>query len=184
MVQWLTTKAQRRDRSSRLNTLLAELEFLERASALQEKDRAGDEPGQLQGTLRVENAIRDLLDRYNELPKTVPSVTAPSTGGAEQPSVEELSFFKRMLLLYTPDTKLGWVWHSLFYVFLLATLAFVVPDLLRLQFSGLFGGFVLYFAPMLLFQRLARREVTGRKAFIPPVAVTIGWILLAVFMIL
>ena len=77
MVQWLTTKAERRDRRHRLNTLLAELEFLERASALQDKDRAEDNPEQLQRTLRVENAMRDLLDRYNELPKTVPSVTAP-----------------------------------------------------------------------------------------------------------
>jgi len=134
--------------------------------------RAELEEESLTSTLRgraseIWEAASSEIETYNQL-ETKLEATLTELRHAEAVAVEELSFFRRMLLIYKPDTKLGWVWQYLFYIFLLMTLAFVVPALFPpitgADIVQLLGGFVFIFAPMLLFQRLARRQVSRTKA--------------------
>lgn len=165
MVQWATTRAQRRDRSTRLNNLRTELEFLERLSTVLEETATEDDSAKLQTKLRVQNAVSHLLDQYNALPKAVPF------GGDVKRSITQRPLFSRILLLYQPKSALGWWLHTLFYVILLmfATLFILVSG----HYSQGFAGFdlrvalwtvvelaplwIMFSLTLLILQRLARR---------------------------
>jgi hypothetical protein len=117
MWQISVTRAQRRDRMTRLSHLRAELELLERLNTLQGLVSAGDEAAKREMNLTIKNALNKLLDQYNALSEIAPAKIAPSTvEGGRQPAPRQLSFLRRTLLLYAPNTALGWVLHTVFYV--------------------------------------------------------------------
>ena len=64
MLQVATARAQRKDKSTRLNNLRAELEFLERLGALHEQVVAGDDPARLQTKVKISDAASGLLDGH------------------------------------------------------------------------------------------------------------------------
>jgi hypothetical protein len=189
ILQWIATYSQRRDRIHRLDNLRAELEFLERLSAFQGKIGDGENPIQSETKLRVENAVSDLLDQYSALPKDIPSAPAvPSRPSTEQPSterpsaerpppppVEQHSLFRRVFLLYQPETPLGWVWHTLFYILMSIFLTLLISDFFNPTYDPetganefwylLFGLAFLEGIPLLVLQRLARYE--ARKSQLP-----------------
>jgi hypothetical protein len=130
MVQIASTRAQRRDRMTRLNQLRAELELLERLSTLVEgKVSAGDEAAKPQTNLVISDSLSKLLDQYNKLSEIAPYGVV----GAKPPSPRQFSFLRRAFLLYNPRTTSGWILHTLFYMlaiifvtwFLFALIAFV-----------------------------------------------------------
>ena len=118
MWQISTTRAQWRDRMTRLSHLRAELELLERLHTLQGEVRAGDEAAKRELDLTINNSLSYVMGQYNALSEIAPSKIAPSTvGGGEQPSPRHLSFLRSALLLYDPNTALGWILHTVFYIF-------------------------------------------------------------------
>jgi hypothetical protein len=124
MWQISTTRAQRRDRMTRLSHLRAELELLERLHTLQGEVRAGDEAAKRELDLTINNSLSYVMGQYNALSEIAPSKIAPSTksapstvGGGEQPAPRHLSFLRSALLLYDPNTALGWILHTVFYIF-------------------------------------------------------------------
>jgi hypothetical protein len=117
MWQISATRAQRRDRMTRLSHLRAELELLERLNTLQGAVSAGDEAAKRKLDLTISNALSYVLGQYNALAEIAPSKIAPSTVVAgKQRSPREISFLRRAFLLYDPDSALGWILHTFFYV--------------------------------------------------------------------
>src|SRR5215212_9854806 len=119
MVQIASTRAQRRDRMSRLNQLRAELELLERLHTLQGEVSTTDEAAKPRTNLIISEALSSVLAQYNQLSEIPPSAVL----GSKQPSPRQLSFFRRAFLLYTPYTISGWILQTLFYFFALFFLA-------------------------------------------------------------
>src|SRR5215204_4388954 len=111
MVQIASTRAQRRDRMTRLNHLRAELELLERLHTLEGKVSATDEAAKPRTSLVISDALSNLWDQYNQLSEIAPSTVV----GGKEPSPRQLSFLRRVFLLYNPRTTLGWILHTLFY---------------------------------------------------------------------
>jgi hypothetical protein len=112
MVQIVSTRAQRRDRMSRLNQLRAELELLERLHTLQGEVSATDEATKPQTNLVIRESLSNLVEQYNELSK----MAASAGVGGRQPPPRPLPTLRRAFLLYSPHTVEGWVLHTLFYV--------------------------------------------------------------------
>ena len=167
MVQIVSTRAQRRDRSYRLNQLQAELELLERLHALQGKVGAPGEAANPQTNLVISDSLRKVLDQYNKLSEIAPS----AAGGRKQPSARQLSFLRRAFLLYSPQTTSGWVLHTLFYSFALVYVsATMISALAAFQYHefAMFGGWVIIAIPLaiplLIIQRLARRNAVRKIA--------------------
>ncbi len=159
IVQLATTRAQRKERGTRINNLRAELEFLVQLNELHEKVGATDETAKSQTNLVISDSLDKLLNQYNRLSHLPPSAAA----GGEQSSPRQLSFFRRAFLLYVPQTSSGWVLHTLFYVVafyivslsLIAILFFDLGDILE---TGLFV--IPLSVALLILQRFARRNAT------------------------
>jgi hypothetical protein len=86
--------------------------------------------------------------------------------GRKQPPQQKPSFFRRTFLLYSPNTTVAWILHTLFYIFALmfiaASLATLAdpydPDTGENIAGTLFAFWILIFGvPLLVIQRLARR---------------------------
>jgi hypothetical protein len=163
--QIISTRAQRRDRMTRLNHLRAELELLERLDALQGRVSSGDEAAVGELNLTINKALSKLMGQYDILSEITPSAAVTR----KKPSAPQLSFFKRALLLYSPHTISGWMLHTLFYILIIIFVNFyflavigqlltqglsgVVDTSITMLFLGLPVGIVL-----LILQRLARRN--------------------------
>jgi hypothetical protein len=167
MVQIATTRAQRRDRMTRLNHLRAELELLERLHTLQGKVSATDEAAKPQTNLVISAALSTIWDQYNKLSEIAPS---PVVGG-KQPSAQQISFLRRTFLLYTPHTTSGWIWHTLFYM-LAIIFGFMVFFAVAIGVEAGMGAFFtfmfVYGTPvgiaLLIIQRRARRTAAHNAA--------------------
>jgi hypothetical protein len=162
LVQIVTSRAQRRDRMTRLKHLLAELELLERLHTLQGKVAATDEAAKARTDLVISDELSNLVNRYVQLSEITPS----STSG-------ELSILRRALLMYKAETTSGQILHTLFHM--LASLVIIVPYLLLPSIvSGAFGVddilllTFLFFIPsgivLLIIHRLARRHDASHPA--------------------
>jgi hypothetical protein len=167
MVQIATTRAQRRDRMTRLNHLQAELELLERLHTLQGKVSATDEAAKPQTNLVISAALSTIWDQYNKLSEIAPSTVV----GGKQPSARQISFLRRTFLLYTPHTTSGWIWHTLFYM-LAIIFGFMVFFAVALGVEAGRGAFFtfmfVYGTPvgiaLLIIQRRARRTAAHNAA--------------------
>ena len=167
VVQLVSTRAQRRDRMTRLNHLRAELELLERLHTLEKEVGARDEAAKPQTDLIISDSLSNLLDQYNKLSEIAPSAVA----GGKQPSPQQLFFLKRAFLLYTPRTTSGWILHILFYMFsvifwaLLFVGVFVIGAEFGIDDFFLFTG--IFLIPigivLLIIQRRAQR-IAARNA--------------------
>jgi hypothetical protein len=167
IVQILTTRAQRTDRMTRLNHLRAELELLEHMHTLQGKVDAPDEVAKPQTNAVISDSLSRVLEQYNNLAEIAPSTVV----GGKPPSPRELSFLRRVFLLYNPRTLLGWIFHTLFYI---STMIFGLDGLLDLsilfqrgvgEFLSEVASNVLVFGLLsLIFQRLARRNASRNVA--------------------
>jgi hypothetical protein len=167
IVQILTTRAQRRDRMTRLNHLRAELELLEHMHTLQGKVDAPDDVAKPQTNAVISDSLSRVLEQYNNLAEIAPSTVV----GGKPPSPRELSFLRRVFLLYNPRTLLGWIFHTLFYI---STMIFGLDGLLDLsilfqrgvgEFLSEVASNVLVFGLLsLIFQRLARRNASRNVA--------------------
>jgi hypothetical protein len=167
MVQIATTRAQRRDRMSRLNQLRAELELLERLHTLQGEVSTTDEATKPQTNVVIRDSLSKVLDQYNKLSEIAPSTVV----GGKQPSPENLSFIRRAFLLYNPHTTSGWIFHTLFYMLAIIFVSLSVLwspyfyDPKYLSSMGVGGMVAALFLlsipvgiPLLITQRLARRN--------------------------
>lgn len=103
MVQIATARAHRKDNTARLNRLRAELEFLERLNTLYAQLGASNEGAQREVNSVISSAVSNLLDQY----RTLPEPAYPATASGKQSPQEELSFVRRMFLVYRPDTVAG-----------------------------------------------------------------------------
>jgi hypothetical protein len=167
IVQISTTRAQRRDRMTRLNHLRAELELLEHMHTLQGKVGAPDEVAKSQTNDVISDSLSRVLEQYNNLAEIAPSTVV----GGKPSSPRELSFLRRVFLLYNPRTLLGWIFHTLFYI---STMIFGLDGLLDLsilfqrgvgEFLSEVASNVLVFGLLsLIFQRLARRNASRNVA--------------------
>ena len=161
-VQIATARAQRKDKTVRLNHLRAELEFLERLHTLHAQLGAANEDAQGQIKSMVSSSVIKLLNQYSTLPETA----RPAVAGGKPPSRQELSLLRRMFLLYSPNTVSGWILHTLFYVvgliLVTACLSFLFLTAIGDYASGdiaiLVISLVIYGLPLLLIHRLARRN--------------------------
>jgi hypothetical protein len=168
MVQIATTRAQRRDRMSRLNQLQAELELLEHLHTLQGKVGTTDEVAKPQTNQVISDTLSKILEQYNNLSEIAPSRVV----GGKPPSRRQLSFFRRAFLLYNPHTISGWILHTLFYMiatifvfyFISQLFGFFYPVSIGTKLLYL-GGYVVGFGiPLLILQRLARRNAARNAA--------------------
>jgi len=169
IVQISTTRAQRRDRMTRLNHLRAELELLEHMHTLQGKVSAPDEVAKPQTNDVISDSLSRVLEQYNNLAEFAPSTVV----GGKPSSPRELSFLRRVFLLYNPRSLLGWIFHTLFYI---STMIFGFDLLLDLPLLLLFqrgigevlsevASNILVFGLLsLIFQRLARRNASRNVA--------------------
>src|SRR5215211_5140234 len=73
IVQIATTRAQRRDRMTRLNQLRAELELLEHLHTLQGKVGTTDEAAKPQTNQVISDTLSKILEQYNNLSEIAPS---------------------------------------------------------------------------------------------------------------
>src|SRR5215212_10260635 len=168
MVQIATTRAQRRDRMTRLNRLRAELEFLKELDALQGKVSARDEAAKPRTNRDISNALRNLLYQYNELSENAPSAAA----GGKPPPPRRLSFFQRAFLLYNPQTTSGWILHTLFYMigflFLFVAVGEIIVTILNRDLGGFLSAEAITVVslgiPLLIIQRFARSNATHHAA--------------------
>jgi hypothetical protein len=159
MVQIATTRAQRRDRMTRLNHLRAELELLEHLHTLQGKVGAADESAKPQTNQVISDSLSNVLEQYNNLSEIAPSRVV----GGKPPSRRQLSFFRRAFLLYNPHTISGWILHTLFYMIATIFVFYCVGELSGIFYHGTtlsyMGVYVVVFGiPLLILQRLARRN--------------------------
>jgi hypothetical protein len=168
MAQIVSRRAQRRDRMTRLNQLRAELELLERLHTLQGEVSATDEATKPPTNVVIRDALRKVLDQYNKLAEIAPSTVV----GRKPPSTQQLSFFRRAFLLYNPHTIFGWTLHTLFYMiatifvfyFISQLFGFFYPVSIGTKLLYL-GGYVVGFGiPLLILQRLARRNAARNAA--------------------
>jgi hypothetical protein len=167
IVQISTTRAQRRDRMTRLNHLRAELELLEHMHTLQGKVGAPDEVAKSQTNDVISDSLSRVLEQYNNLAEIAPSTVF----GGKPSSPRELSFLRRVFLLYNPRSLLGWIFHTLFYM---STMIFGLDLLLDLpllfqrgieEFLSEVASNVFVFGLLsLIFQRLARRNASRNGA--------------------
>lgn len=150
---------------SRLELLRAEIEFLERMHALGGKVGAQDEAEAANSRtgLAIGDSFDALWDRYNKLPEL-----APPAGTADKGTLSQRrSLLKRAFLLYTPQTAMGWVFHTLFYMFVIL-FAFVLSGAVALAAGGYWVGAAqvmgFYGIPfgiaLFIFQRRARQDAT------------------------
>jgi hypothetical protein len=170
MWQIASTRAQRRDRMTRLTHLRAELELLERLNTLEGQVSAGDEAAKRELDLTINNALSYVMGQYNALSEIAPSKIAPSTKsapstvvGGKQPSPRQLSFLRRALLLYDPNTALGWVLHTVFYVLSFFVVGFFLFGVAVPPYHvDYFLGWLVISTPigiaLVIIQRLARRH--------------------------
>jgi hypothetical protein len=162
MVQIATTRAQRRDRMSRLNQLQAELELLEHLHTLQGKVGTTDEAAKPQTNQVISDTLSKILEQYNNLSEITPSRVV----GGKLPSRRQLSFFRRAFLLYNPHTILGWILHTLFYMIATIFVFYCIGELSGFFYSDSIGTTLFYMGlyvvvfgiPLLILQRLARRN--------------------------
>jgi hypothetical protein len=167
MVQIATTRAQRRNRMTRLNQLQAELEFLERLHALEGKVGAQDETAKPPTHLAIGDSLSKLWDQYNKLSELTPSTVV----GDKDPTSQQRPLLRRAFLLYTPHTTSGWILHTLFYM-LAILLGFVLFDGVVLATQGFLGGsvtFILFYGiplgiALFFIQRGARRNAVRSAA--------------------
>jgi hypothetical protein len=132
MVQIATTRAQRRDRMSRLNQLQAELELLEHLHTLQGKVGTTDEAAKPQTNQVISDTLSKILEQYNNLSEIAPSRVV----GGKPPSRRQLSFFRRAFLLYNPHTIFGWTLHTLFYMIATIFVFYCIAELSGLFYRG------------------------------------------------
>jgi hypothetical protein len=167
-VQIATTRAQRRDRMTRLNHLWAELELLEHLHTLQGKVGATDEAAKPQTDQVISDTLSKVLEQYNNLSEIAPSTVV----GGKPPSGRQLSFFRRAFLLYNPHTISGWILHTLFYMIATIFVFYCIGELSGFFYSDSIGTtlfymgvYVVVFAiPLLILQRLARRNAAQSAA--------------------
>ena len=166
MVQIATTRAQRRDRRTRLNQLQAELEFLERLHALEGKVGAQDETAAPRTGLAIGDSLSNLWDQYNKLSELASS----AVGGDKAPSSQR-SLLRRAFLLYTPHATSGWVWHTLFYILSFTCVGWLIAGVYyaivlgKPSQIGAGAAAALFFGiPLLIIQRLARRNAVRSAA--------------------
>jgi hypothetical protein len=167
IVQISTTRAQRRDRMTRLNHLRAELELLEHMHTLQGKVGAPDEVAKSQTNDVISDSLSRVLEQYNNLAEIAPSTVF----GGKPSSPRELSFLRRVFLLYNPRSLLGWIFHTLFYM---STMIFGLDLLLDLPLlfqrgieellSEVASNVFVFGLLSLIFQRLARRNASRNGA--------------------
>ena len=159
LAQITSIRAQRRDRMTRLNHLRAELELLERLNTLQGEVSGGDEAAMHEINLFLNNSLRKLVEQYNTLSELTPRAVV----GAKQLEPRELSFGRRALLLYDPNTALGWLLHTVFYILCLFIVMFFVLAVAVPPYDlDYFIGWAIIATPLglvlLIIQRLARRH--------------------------
>jgi hypothetical protein len=168
MVQIATSRAQQRDRMTRLNQLRAELELLERLHTLQGEVSTTDDAAKAQTNRVISDSLRRLLEQYDQLSEIAPSAIS----GSKQPSPQQLSFLRRAFLLYEPRTISGRILHTLFYM-----LASIVPLILLALWPSFsrqpspvseYVSLLLLLTPLyialLIIQRFARRNAAKNAA--------------------
>ena len=167
MVQIATSRAQRRDRMTRLDHLRAELELLERLHTLKGKISATDEAAKSRTDLAISDALSNLWDQYNKLSELEPSTVV----GGKEPSSQQLSFLRRTFLLYRPNTTSGWISHTLFYMFAILFVFMVilaVALVVEVGMSAFLTVLFIYVIPvgfvLLIAQRRARRNAARPEA--------------------
>ena len=156
VLQSLANRASRKTTSHRLQQLSTDLDFIERWSKLSREQQSGAEPAQapqLQGdldrVLRQYRAlkVRDAHEEIREFP--------------------EISFLRRMFLLFTPASPVAWIYHTVFYVLVLFSTVLLVEDWQNPTFDDagqnefiymLIGVLVLFGLPALLLVRKANQE--------------------------
>lgn len=156
VLQSLANRASRKTTSHRLQQLSTDLDFIERWSKLSREQQSGAEPAQapqLQGdldrVLRQYRALkaRDAHEEIREFP--------------------EISFLRRMFLLFTPASPVAWIYHTVFYVLVLFSTVLLVEawqnptfdDAGQNEFiSMLIGVLFLFGLPALLLVRKANQE--------------------------
>jgi hypothetical protein len=87
--------------------------------------------------------------------------------GRKQPPQQKPSFFRRTFLLYSPNTTVGWVLHTVFYMILFVFISSLILDWFNPTYDPetgtnefwylLIGLTVILGPPLLIVQRLARR---------------------------
>jgi hypothetical protein len=168
MVQIATSRAQQRDRMTRLNQLRAELELLERLHTLQGEVSATDDAAKAQTNRVISDSLRRLLEQYDQLSEIAP----PAISGSKQPSPQQLSFLRRAFLLYEPRSISGRILHTLFYM-----LASIVPLTLLVLWPSFsrepspvseYLFLLFFFTPLyivlVIIQRFARRNAAKNAA--------------------
>lgn len=158
IVQTVTARAQRRDRMTQLNQLRAELEILERLHTIQEKVGASGEAANGQTTIDINDALSRVLDQYNKLAELAPSDVV----GSKQRSTQQLSFLRRVFLLYDPPTNLGWMLHTLFYMLAFILVSYSLTAAIFFDWGDILEAALLIGIPgsiaLLVTQRLARHN--------------------------
>jgi hypothetical protein len=166
MVQIASTRAQRRDRMTRLNHLRAELELLERLSTLQEKVGATDEAAKPQTNRVISDSLSKLLEQYDQLSEIAPSAIS----GGKQPSPQQLSLLRRAFLLYRPHTISEWILHTLCYmfasIFVVLLLVWILLAILVGDINEVFAGAIVAFpfGIAFLIARSVARFIAARNA--------------------
>jgi hypothetical protein len=157
LLQGLASRASRKTTAHRLEQLSTDLDFIERWSKLSREQQSGAEPApalQLQGDLdRVLRQYRALKAR--DAHENIREFT-------------EISFLRRMFLLFTPASPKAWIYHTVFYVVVLFSTVMLVedwrnptfdPETGQNEFVYLLTGFLLLFGlPAILLVRKANQE--------------------------
>lgn len=157
LLQSLANRASRKTTSHRLQQLSTDLDFIERWSKLSREQQSAAESAptpQLQGdldqVLRQYRALkaRDAHEDIREFP--------------------EISFLRRMFLVFTPASPVAWIYHTLFYVLVLFSTMLLVEDWRNPTFDPQTGQnefiymlilvLVLFGLPAVLLARKANQE--------------------------
>jgi hypothetical protein len=158
VVQVISNRAQRKSHGHRLANLAAELDFLEKWTNLLKEHQPHGVINQTETTgATVVSDLENILSQFQSL----------RTGKEkhEKKPIPEVSFLRRVFLLFLPVSVKGWIYHTLFYVLLLVPGSMIISEFLFPVESSqgtllyLFIGLVIIFGlPLAILSRKANRD--------------------------
>ena len=152
-IQMLSNRAKRGSTAQKLASLSNDLNFLEQWARLS-KEYGSDPLGTHRDSIneRVRSDLDNLLIRYQALKEREAS--------QQLREIVEISFFRRVFLLFVPVSGSGWLYHTLFYVLIFFSISMIVtgwqepiinPETGENDFTNLLIGMAVILLPIAVF---------------------------------
>jgi len=155
LLQSISNKRREKSRSSQLNKLQNELNFLEKwknlSSSVQENEN------QITNNI-IETSLKSILEQYQKLNE----VKMKFEQDKAVKDIAQLSLFRRIFLMFLPQSFAGWILHSFFYFLVIFSIVMIISEIVDpLDSLGylLLGTIIIFGIPALIIQRWAIKRM-------------------------